>query len=105
MSLPAISRRTALALPFGFAVSSVTTASAEPTRGGTMVMIVNPEPSTLAHYAVSAGNIPPIATQVYEGLVSYDWDLNPVPNLAKSWEIAPGRQDHHVPPARERAVP
>jgi peptide/nickel transport system substrate-binding protein len=89
LSLPAISRRTALALPFGFAVSSVTTASAEPTRGGTMVMIVNPEPSTLAHYAVSAGNIPPIATQVYEGLVSYDWDLNPVPNLAKSWEIAP----------------
>ena len=36
-----------------------------------------------------AGNIPAIATQVYEGLVSYDWDLNPVPNLAKSWEIAP----------------
>ena len=54
-----------------------------------MVMIVHPEPSTLAHYAVSAGNIPPIATQVYEGLVTYDWDLNPQPNLAKSWEIAP----------------
>ncbi len=54
-----------------------------------MVMIIQPEPSTLAHYAVSAGNIPAIATQVYEGLVSYDWNLNPIPNLAKSWEIAP----------------
>ncbi len=61
----------------------------EPVRGGTMVMIVQPEPSTLAHYAVSAGNIPAIATQVYEGLVSYDWDLNPIPNLAKSWDTAP----------------
>jgi len=54
-----------------------------------MVMIVQPEPSTLAHYAVTAGNIPPIATQIYEGLVTYDWDQNPQPNLATSWEIAP----------------
>ena len=54
-----------------------------------MVMIVQPEPSTLAHYAVTAGNIPPIATQIYEGLVTYDWDQNPQPNLATSWETAP----------------
>jgi peptide/nickel transport system substrate-binding protein len=59
----------------------------EPVRGGTMVMIVQPEPSTLAHYAVTAGNIPPIATQIYEGLVTYDWDQNP--SLATSWETAP----------------
>ena len=54
-----------------------------------MVMIVQPEPSTLAHYAVTAGNIPPIATQIYEGLVTYDWDQNPLPQLATSWESAP----------------
>ena len=90
--LTTISRRTALALPFGLAALptvGATSHAAEPVRGGTMVMIVTPEPSTLAHYAVSAGNIPPIATQVYEGLVTYDWDLKPQPNLAKSWEIAP----------------
>ena len=90
---PSISRRTALSLPLGFAglsaASSAGAAAAEPKRGGTMVMIVHPEPSTLAHYAVSAGNIPPIATQVYEGLCTYDWDQNPQPNLAKSWEVAP----------------
>ncbi len=84
-----ISRRAALALPFGLAAVPGVVRAAEPTKGGTMVMIVHPEPSTLAHYAVSAGNIPPIATQVYEGLVTYDWDLKPQPNLAKSWEIAP----------------
>jgi ABC-type transport system substrate-binding protein len=93
-----ISRRTALVLPLGLAASGTVFSShfagaaekpVEPTRGGTMVMIVQPEPSTLAHYAVTAGNIPPIATQIYEGLVTYDWDLKPQPNLASSWEIAP----------------
>ncbi|MDE3749932.1 ABC transporter substrate-binding protein [Methylobacterium radiotolerans] len=84
-----LSRRTILALPLGFAAAASGARAAEPKRGGTMVMIVHPEPSTLAHYAVSAGNIPPIATQVYEGLCTYDWDQNPQPNLAKSWEVAP----------------
>ena len=37
-----------------------------PNRGGTMVMIGDPEPATLANYAVSAGNIPMITTQVFE---------------------------------------
>lgn len=84
-----LSRRTVLALPLGLAAVASGARAAEPKRGGTMVMIVHPEPSTLAHYAVSAGNIPPIATQVYEGLCTYDWDQNPQPNLAKSWEVAP----------------
>lgn len=87
--LTKLSRRAVLALPVGLAAASGQVAAAEPRRGGTMVMIVHPEPSTLAHYAVTAGNIPPIATQVYEGLCTYDWDLNPQPNLARSWEIAP----------------
>lgn len=92
-SSTSISRRTALALPLGLAGLSAAprqaAAEPEPVRGGTMVMIVNPEPSTLAHYAVSAGNIPMIATQVYEGLLTYDWDQKPQPNLAKSWEVSP----------------
>ncbi len=91
---PRFSRRAALALPVGLAVASGVaqanaTQAAEPRRGGTMVMIVNPEPSTLAHYMVTIGSVPPIATQVYEGLATYDWDQNPQPQLAKSWVIAP----------------
>ena len=55
-----ISRRTALALPLGLAASTSTIFNSlakadQPVRGGTMVMIVQPEPSTLAHYAVTAG--------------------------------------------------
>jgi peptide/nickel transport system substrate-binding protein len=58
-------------------------------RGGTMVMIVQPEPSTLASYLSVAGNVCPVSCQIYEGLVSYDWNLKPIPNLAKSWDISP----------------
>ena len=60
-----------------------------PQRGGTMIMIVQPEPATLASYLSVAGNIPTITTQIYEGLVGYDWSLKPIPKLAKSWDIAP----------------
>lgn len=83
-----ISRRAALVIPLGLATLRPARAATEPVRGGTMVMIVNPEPSTLAHYVVTAGNIPMIATQVYEGLLTYDWDNKPQSNLAKSWDVA-----------------
>jgi peptide/nickel transport system substrate-binding protein len=72
-------------------VGSQAAGAAEPTpqRGGTMVMIVEPEPASLASYLSVAGNIPPITTQVYEGLATYDWSLKPTPKLAKSWDVAP----------------
>jgi peptide/nickel transport system substrate-binding protein len=60
-----------------------------PKRGGTMVMIVQPEPATLASYMSVAGNIAPVTTQIYEGLVTYDWNLKAAPKLATSWEVAP----------------
>ena len=79
----------ALTAPAAAAFAGTAAAQTTPRRGGTMVMIVQPEPATLAHYAVAGGNIPMIATQVYEGLVTYDWDLKPQPNLAKSWDMTP----------------
>jgi peptide/nickel transport system substrate-binding protein len=84
-----LSRRALLA---GTAASLAKPAAADapaPQRGGTMIMIVQPEPATLASYLSVAGNIPTITTQIYEGLVTYDWALKPVPKLAKSWDIAP----------------
>jgi peptide/nickel transport system substrate-binding protein len=71
------------------AVLSTAAPAQEAQRGGTMVMIVQPEPATLASYLSAAGNVCPVACQIYEGLVGYDWDLKPVPKLAVSWEVAP----------------
>jgi peptide/nickel transport system substrate-binding protein len=82
-------RRCALFAAAMAAVLSTAAPAQELRRGGTMVMIVQPEPATLASYLSVAGNICPVACQVYKGLVSYDWDLKPVPKFAASWELSP----------------
>ncbi|MCW2308885.1 ABC transporter substrate-binding protein [Rhodobium gokarnense] len=56
--------------------------------GGTLIMLVKPEPPTLASYLSTSGPIGQVSTKVYEGLLEYDFDLNPQPGLAKSWEIS-----------------
>lgn len=108
-----ISRRTPLVLAFGLAAlptfGASSLAAAKPVRGGTMVMIVTPEPSALAHYALSACNIPPIVTQVYEGLVIYDRDLKPHGSLDPRQRVvyvayiaAEGSIIHGAAPAKAR---
>ena len=57
-------------------------------RGGTLVMLVQPEPPTLASYISTSGPIGQVATKVYEGLLNYDFNLKPVPALAESWKIS-----------------
>jgi len=91
-SITALTRREVLQSASALVLVSGAVAQAQtqkPKKGGTMVMIVHPEPATLASYMSVAANIGPIATQIYEGLVTYDWNLKPVPKLATSWEIAP----------------
>jgi len=56
--------------------------------GGTMIMLVKPEPPTLASYLSTSGPIGQVSTKVYEGLLEYDFDLNPLPGLAKSWDVS-----------------
>jgi peptide/nickel transport system substrate-binding protein len=56
--------------------------------GGTLVILVQPEPPTLASYLSTSGPIGQVAPKVYEGLLEYDFDLNPLPGLAKSWEVS-----------------
>jgi peptide/nickel transport system substrate-binding protein len=58
---------------------SVAAASAQE-RGGTVVMIVQPEPPTLASYVSTAGPV--------GGLLEYDFNLKPQPGLAESWQVA-----------------
>ena len=56
--------------------------------GGTLVMIVQPEPPSLASYLSTSGPIGLMAPKVYDGLLDYDKDLNAVPSLAESWEVS-----------------
>lgn len=56
--------------------------------GGTMVMLAQPEPPSLAPYLSTSGPIGLVAPKIYNGLLDYDLDLNPVGELAESWQVS-----------------
>ncbi|MBV9076069.1 MAG: ABC transporter substrate-binding protein [Methylobacteriaceae bacterium] len=61
----------------------------EPKRGGTLQVVVTPEPPMLMQGLNQNGPTNMIAGNLYESLLRYDEKLNPLPSLAKSWEISP----------------
>lgn len=75
----------ALALLLGV---SPALADATPKRGGTLNMLVEPEPPTLVGIANTAGPTGKVSPKVTEGLLSYGFDLKPQPQLATSWEVS-----------------
>ena len=61
-------------------------------QGGTLVMIVQPEPPSLASYLSTSGPIGMVTSKIYDGLLEYDTELSPQPGLAESWEVSPDGQ-------------
>jgi len=55
-------------------------------RGGTLVVNLEPEPSSFLFNSNTAGIL---AAQVVEGLVEYDQNFKPVPSLAERWDASP----------------
>ncbi len=76
----------ALALVALAALSPHPAAAQEP--GGTFIALVQPEPPTLASYLSTSGPIGQAAPKIYEGLLDYNFDLEPVPALAQSFEVS-----------------
>lgn len=60
-----------------------------PVRGGALSIILQPEPVTLTPVANVAQPTQVVAGNVFDGLVTYGFDLKPAPQLAESWEVAP----------------
>jgi len=58
------------------------------TRGGTLSMIVQPEPPILVTALNQQAPTQYIAGKIYESLLTYSHALEPQPGLAKSWEMA-----------------
>lgn len=56
--------------------------------GGTLIMVVQPEPPSLASYMSTSQPIGQVATKVYDGLLEYDTETQPQPALAESWEVS-----------------
>lgn len=64
-------------------------AQATPKKGGTLQVVVTPEPPMLMQGLNQNGPTNMIAGNIYESLLRYDEKLEPQPSLAKSWEISP----------------
>ncbi len=63
-------------------------ASAAPVRGGTLTLLLSAEPPSLTALTTTAFNTVYVSAKVTEGLLTYDFDLNPKPQLATSWSIS-----------------
>ncbi|WP_295807406.1 ABC transporter substrate-binding protein [uncultured Nitratireductor sp.] len=61
---------------------------AEPVEGGRANVVIQPEPPSLMMGLVQNGPTQMVAGQIYEGLLRYDEKLQPMPQLAKSWEVS-----------------
>ncbi len=63
-------------------------AVAEPVSGGRANVVIQPEPPSLMLGLVQNGPTQMVAGNIYESLLRYDHDLNPMPSLAKSWSVS-----------------
>lgn len=63
-------------------------AAEEPVSGGTLKIVYFPEPTQLVAINTSAGGPQFIGSKIYDGLLTYDYDLTPKPSLAKEWSVS-----------------
>ncbi|RWX81365.1 ABC transporter substrate-binding protein [Neorhizobium lilium] len=69
-------------------------AAEEPVSGGTLKIVYFPEPTQLVAINTSAGGPQFIGAKIFDGLLTYDYDLAPKPSLAKEWTISPDGREY-----------
>ncbi len=74
-------------IPAAFS-SKLAFAQSGPAKGGTLVIAQYPEPSILTASIGGGGATNNISPKIFDGLLAYDNDLKPVPQLAESWEVS-----------------
>ncbi|MBN9982503.1 ABC transporter substrate-binding protein [Rhizobium laguerreae] len=62
--------------------------AAQPVAGGTLNLLVQPEPPTLVTLAHTAGPTTRVSGKVTEGLLAYGLDFKPIPQLATEWHVS-----------------
>jgi len=68
---------------------AVPAAAQEPTRGGRISIALSPEPPVVMLGVNSSGPAQLVGGKIYDGLLTYSQSLDPMPRLAKSWEVSP----------------
>lgn len=77
------------AAALGAAMIGGSPAKATPTQGGSANFVLSAEPPVLTTIAHTAFNSVYVSAKTTEGLLTYDFDLNPKPLLATEWSISP----------------
>jgi peptide/nickel transport system substrate-binding protein len=62
---------------------------AAPQAGGTVTLVLMNEPPTLVSIVHSHSSTLAVSAKVTEGLLKYDQDLKPQPQLATAWQVSP----------------
>ena len=70
-------------------VLAATAGAQAPKRGGVLVVAMFPEPPMLTSALTTAGAVAMVSPKIFDGLLKYDFDFNPQPQLAESWTVAP----------------
>jgi len=78
-----------LAISLALAVLATIQLAQAQTRGGTLRLIVQPEPPILIPVLNQQAPTQYVTGKIYESLLTYSFDLKPQPGLAKSWDISP----------------
>ncbi|CAH1656092.1 MAG: ABC transporter substrate-binding protein [Chelatococcus sp.] len=69
-------------------------ATQTPKQGGKLTMLLNWEPTALVSLTTSSGAEGTVSPKVHEGLLAYDFDINPRPQLAKEWSVSPDGKEY-----------
>lgn len=64
-------------------------AQGTPARGGTLTVVLSPEPTLLTTALTTALAVTVAAPKMFDGLFTYDWDFSLKPALATGIEVAP----------------
>lgn len=72
------------------ATTEATAPPAETTGGGTLVVAITEDPGQFNPALTTSGSVHTASELMFNGLVSYDDDYAPQPDLAVSWEIEEG---------------
>jgi peptide/nickel transport system substrate-binding protein len=83
-----LSRRGLLA-----ASASAFAARADELHGGTLRIFVRSDPPAVVSAGNASGPSKVVSGKIIEGLLTYDFSLNPRPHLATSWRISPDKRE------------
>ena len=81
-------KRTLITTTLALGLATGATSAMAQTSGGRINVVIQPEPPGLMLGLIQNGPTQMVAGNIYESLLRYDTDLEPMPSLATSWDVS-----------------